>query len=156
MSRNLFPNVLSVVLLVAVSLVAAGCARNIICFKTIDATTGAPLAGVSVRWRQDRHDIIRGLDSYGPTNLPPSREDGAVTVVELRPFWTSRFIYTCPGYSNVYGIYNRGALGLAERVSDPGEGRFKGQFILEDNVMAACLSNGCYVVPLPRSAKRGE
>jgi hypothetical protein len=134
------------------ALVVAGCAHDI-CLKTVDATTGAPLARTSVSWRQDRHDIVLGLASYGPTNLPPSGEDGVIHVGGLRRNWASRFVFTHPGYSNVYGIYSRGGLGLAERVWDAGEGRFKGQFTLEGKLATASLSNGCFVVPLPKSGE---
>ena len=135
----------------AMALVAVGCAHNI-CLKTVDATTGAPLAGTSVSWRQDRHDIVLGLASYGPTNLPPSGQDGVVEAVGLQRNWVSSFVFTHPGYSNVYGIYSGGKLGLAERVSGL-EGRFKGQFILEGKLATASLSNGCFVVPLPKSGE---
>jgi hypothetical protein len=155
MSRSVASNVQLGVLLAALALVAAGCAHDIR-LKTVDATTGAPLAGTAVSWRQDRHDIVLGLASYGPTNLPPSGEDGVVHVVGLRRYWTSRFVFTHAGYSSVYGAYSRGGLGLAERVWDTGEGRFKGQFILEGKLTTASLTNGCLVVPLPKSAKPGE
>lgn len=150
--RNISSNIQLGVLLTAMALVAVGCAHDI-CFKTVDATTGAPLPGTSGSWRQDRHDIVLGLASYGPTNLPPSGQDGVIHVHGLRRNWTSRFVFTHPGYSNVYGIYSRGGLGLDERVWDAGEGRFTGQFTLEGKLATASLSNGCFVVPLPQSGE---
>ena len=151
MSRCVASNLQLGVLLTAMALVAVGCAHTI-CLKTVDATTGAPLAGTSVSWRQDRHDIVLGLASYGPTNLPPTREDGIVEAVGMRRNWSSSFVFTHPGYSNVYGGYSRGTLTLAERTHAL-EGRFKGQFILEGKLTTAFLSNGCFVVPLPKSGE---
>jgi hypothetical protein len=137
-----------VIALIPVSLILAGCVRTV-CIKTVDAATGRPLAGVSTSWRQD-YDGYFHVKHEGPTNLPLTSQDGNISVGGLHRYWTSSFIFSCPGYSNVYGIYSLGELGLAERVRYFPPGPFKDEFFLEGKLTSASLSNGCFLIPMQK------
>lgn len=138
-----------VIAFTSVSLVVAGCAAPTLCIKTVDAETGQPLAGVSTSWRQDHNGYFH-LEHEGPTNLPPSGQDGIISVEGLHRDWGSRFIFSCPGHSNVYGFYSVGKMGLAERVTYLPPGPLEGEFILDGNLTSAFQSNGCFLVKMPR------
>jgi hypothetical protein len=60
--------------------------------KTVDARTSRPLAGVSTRWMEERQDLILGTHRFGPTNLPPSAQDGVISRRKVRTidFFTDR------------------------------------------------------------------
>src|SRR5207302_9601841 len=127
---------------------AISCARTLR-IKTVDAATGQPLAGVSTSWRQDYNGYFR-LEHEGPTNLPPSWQDGIIRIEGVHRYWGSRFIFSCPGYSNVYGFYSVGRLGLAESVTYLPSGPLEDEFILEGKPTSASLSNGCFLIPMPK------
>ena len=96
-------------------LVVTGCAQTLF-VKTIDASTGRPLASVTTSWQQAYHGILH-YGHEGPTNLPPSGQDGLVNVGELHRNWSGSLIFTCSGYSNVYGEFtSKGKLILAEQI----------------------------------------
>jgi hypothetical protein len=150
MNRNFASSMQLVILLGMMLLVALGCAHTI-CFKAVDATTKEPLVGVATTWRQDRHDMIFGSDSYGPTNLPPSGKEGVIKIGGLHRSWQSRFTFSCAGYSNVYGLYSAGnGLSLGERISYFDDAFFKGQFMLEGKLTGGILSNGCFLIPMSK------
>src|SRR5271154_5504733 len=92
----------------------AGCAHSNICIKAIDATTKEPLADVTTVWRQDRHQMFRTMIHDGPINLSASHENGIIEVGAVHRNWVSTLIFSCPGYSNVYGSYTGGSLTLAK------------------------------------------
>src|SRR5690349_7267506 len=108
-------------------LIATGCAHAL-CVKIVDASTGKPLVGVSTSWQQYYHRYYHS-GREGPTNLPPSGEDGVITFGKLHQGWTSYFVLACPGYSNVYGCFPvRGKLHMAKEISYFPPGRFAGEF----------------------------
>jgi hypothetical protein len=128
-----------------------GCAQKI-CLKAVDARTHEPLEGVSVQWLQARNQMFQLRKQEGPTNLPPSGTDGVIRVVGLHRWWSSDFIFACPGYSNVYGGYDSGRLTLAPAMSHyppmPWPDPFKDQFTLEGQLKLAQKSNGCFLVEM--------
>jgi len=126
-----------------------GCAHTIR-IKIVDATTREPLEGVSTRWLQARHQMFQQLKQEGPTNLPPSRQDGTIVVGGLHTWWSSDLIFSCPGYSNVYGQYGSGILCLARRMRYFPPGPLQEQFILEGGVRVAEKSSGCFVVEMQK------
>ena len=138
------------VALASMSLILAGCAHTMsahtISIKAVDSATSQPLAGVSTWWRQDYKDLLLGSSHYGPTNLPPSQENGVINIRGLHPTWSSRFIFSCCGYSNVYAICSGDTLTLADQITSlPGD-----QFILEGPLTSITPSNGCFIIPMPR------
>lgn len=124
-----------------------GCAHKI-CLRAVDADTHEPLEGVSVQWLQARHQMFQALKQEGPTNLPPSAADGVIRVVGLHRWWTSDFIFTRPGYSNVYGGYVSGRLSLAEAMRHFPPGPLQDQFILQGQSRVAEKTNGCFIVEM--------
>jgi hypothetical protein len=124
-----------------------GCAHRIQ-LKVVDAETHEALGNVSVQWLQVRHQMLETLKQEGPTNLPPTGPDGMICVSGLHRWWTSEFIFVCPGYSNIYGLYGSGRLSLAEMKSPFPPGPLQDQFILEGNLKSAQKSNGCFLVEM--------
>jgi hypothetical protein len=149
-------NLKLLIALAPVALVAAGCARTL-CVKVVDASSGRPLSGVSASWQQYYHGYFH-TGHEGPTNLPPSGDDGLIRVGELHRNWSSYFIFSCPGYSTVYGEFtpSRGQMIVADEIKYFPPGRFAGEFYLKGNMTSTSQSNGCFVVPLPESANRSE
>ncbi len=138
--------------LVQLQLVVTGCAHTV-CLKVIDASTGRPLAGVSASWQQTYHGVLH-YGHEGPTNLPSSGENGFIKVGKLHRDWSSTFIFTRPGYSNVYGGFtSKGKMLLGEEIRYFPPGRLDGQFYLKGRIVSAFLSNQCFVVPLPKSSE---
>jgi len=130
-------------------LVVTGCAHTL-CVKTVDATTGRPLAGVSTSWQQSYHGIVH-FGHEGPTDLPPSGEDGLINVGELHRNWSGSFIFACPGYANVYGEFtSKGKLILAEKIEYFPPGKLEGQFYLKGDMTSAPQSNGCFLVKMSK------
>jgi hypothetical protein len=146
MKRSIALNLKLKVLLGIVSLVLTGCGHTIR-LKVVDAATKEPLAGVSTLFRQD-YDGYFHLKHEGPTNLPPSGHDGVIAVSGLHRNWYGRFIFSCPGRSNFFGLYSVGSLGLADRIRYMPPGPFEGQFILEGTLTSASRSNGCFLIPM--------
>lgn len=109
--------------------------------------SGQSLTGVETTWRQDRYDLLLGVSHTGPTNLPPSGEDGVITVPGLHETWASCFVFSRPGYATAYGAYCRGALSLAGRINslhtDTG-------FILEGPLAVSRATDGLVPVPMKR------
>ena|SRR5947209_3469949 len=129
-----------------------GCAHTRqICIKVVDAQTRTPLAGVHTTWRQDRSDLFRGPARIGPTNLPATGPYGIIKVEAMRPgTWCNRFIFVCPGYQKLYGAFEPERLNLTKEVDWEG-----GPFILEQPIVSAAVTNGCFVVPLEKSKEKG-
>ena len=152
MKRRLASFLKALIDLAPLSVVAAGCAGTL-CVKLVDASNGRPLAGVSTSWQQYYHGYFH-LKREGPTNLPPTVQDGLITVGDLHRNWSSSFIFACPGYSNVYGeLTSKGKLILADKVEYYPSEKFAGQFYLKEGLVPASQSNGCFVVPLPKSGE---
>lgn len=136
------------VILFTASLVLVGCAHTI-CIKVVDADTKKPLAGVSTWWLQCRQQMFAPIKHEGPTNLPPSGNDGIIKLTRVHRWWVNELAFSCPGYSNVYGIcYLRGEMSLGNAKSDfPGD-FLEPEFFLQGTVTGASRSDGCYTVPM--------
>lgn len=118
--------------------------------KVVDAATHQPLEGVSAQWVQARHQMFQELKQEGPTNLPPTGLDGVIKVGGLHRWWSSDFIFSLPGYSNVYGVYGTRGLTLSGRMKHFPPGRLQDQFYLEGNLTVADKSNGCFLVEMQK------
>ena len=139
-------------LLAALALTSTGCCSQRICIKAVDATTAEPLAGVVTEWRQDRHQMFLHIAHYGPVKLPPSGQNGVIEVKGVRRTWESHFIFSCPGYSNVYGSYSSGgSFYLSKQISYFPLGPLEGEFRLEGKPETAAESNGCFLVTLSKT-----
>ena len=128
----------------------AGCANQSICIKAVDASTQKPLAGVTTEWREHRHQMFRPLTHYGPTNLPPSGQDGLIEVRGLHQNWLSTFVFSCPGRSNVYGRYSEGVLNVGKNVVYYPPGELDGEFRFSGDAETAIKTNGCFVIAIPK------
>jgi hypothetical protein len=128
----------------AALLFVAGCTHTVQ-FRTVDATTGQPLAGVIASWRQDSHDLVLGSYHYGPTNLPPSSAQGAITVGGIYPKKASRFIFSKSGYLTVYGIYGSDELTRANSLSQVDR---DGEFILTGDLNLVLPTNGFIIIQM--------
>ncbi len=138
-----------VIVLGTLSLLAMGCTHTL-CFRAVDAATKEPLAGVTTEWRQDRDAMFAKSLSSGPSNLPPSGDDGVIKIAGLHKNWSTRFTLKCTGYSNVYGDYSgMYGLGLSGRITDFDD-EYKGQFILEGKLTGGVLTNGCFLIPMQK------
>ena len=145
-------------LLGTLSLVLKGCFPGFvhtICFRPVDAATKEPLAGVCTTWSQHKNQMFARIRHEGPNNLPPSRQNEMIKIGGMHTYWINEFIFSCPGYSNVYGFYqtpdvfSRSTLELGPQIETLGD-EFDGQFIIRGNVRTASKSNGCFVVPMPK------
>jgi hypothetical protein len=155
MKRLLVSILTLLTMLLPLLLVAAGCAStpNMLCVKVIDASTRRPLAGVSTSWQQYFHGYFH-LEQEGPMDIPISGNDGLISVGNLHRNWTSIFIFTCPGYSNIYGEYtSRNKMILADKIEYFPAGGLSGQFYLTGNMTSALASNWCFVIPLHKWCK---
>src|SRR5260370_4307515 len=83
-----------------------GCSLQTIHIKTVDARTGQPLAGVTTVWRQDRYQMFQTIVHSDPIRESPSGRVGSIEVSGLHRNWKSTLFFSCPGYSNVYGLYS--------------------------------------------------
>jgi hypothetical protein len=93
-----------------------GCASTVV-FKAVDAATSQPLAEVRTIWRMDSRDYL-DITTYhfGPTNLPPSMEDGIIVVGGIYKGKASRFIFSRDCYAPVYGIYYEDSMARADHI----------------------------------------
>lgn len=128
-------------------LLATGCASTIQ-LKVVDAKTSQPLAGVSAVWREDVYDLILGKFQTGPTNLPPSNDSGIITINDVHKKRIGRLILSHPGYLTVYGAYSAGRLEFSGAIRPPPLPQDR--FILEDPRIWASLTNGCFLIPMPK------
>jgi hypothetical protein len=126
-------------------------------FRAVDATTREPLSGVNAMWTQVGYGMFQQTKQEGPTNLPPSGQNGIIIVQGLRApvsglhNWHSYFIFSCSGFSNVYGTYEGPPLGLGERKRNFDlHGALKDAFFLEGHLTSIFPSNGCFLVPMRR------
>lgn len=94
----------------------AGCADTVR-LKAVDVASGRPLQGVTVVWRQDAVDLLFGVRHRGPRTLPPSKEDGIITVRGVRHAWTTSFVFTRDEFATLYGVYSPNSLALARRTN---------------------------------------
>src|SRR2546421_3140493 len=130
------------------ALLTVGCAHTI-SLKFVDSKTHEPLAGVSTRWLQARVQMFQTLKQEGPTNLPPSGDNGTITIKGLRHWWESEFIFTCTGYSNVYGFYDT-SMRLAPRIQPLPMIGVPDYFLLPGDVTMASKSNGVFLIEMPK------
>jgi hypothetical protein len=98
------------------ALLATGCARTIQ-FKAVDAATGQPLPGVATSWSQDSNHGWLGEYHFGPTNLPPSKEDGIIIIDGIHRTKLNEFIFSRNGYAPVYGVDSHSIFGRADRTN---------------------------------------
>ena len=94
----------------AALLLATGCTTTLH-FKTVDAHTGQPIAGVSTTYQDHVYDLLLGSFHFGPTNLPPSTGDGVVVVHGVHKRRVSTFDFSRPGYQSVEYAYAGGRFG---------------------------------------------
>jgi hypothetical protein len=129
-----------------------GCTRQTIRLETVDANTGTPLAGVTTEWREHRYLAFRRITHSPPMNLPPTGQSGIVEIRDLHRNWTSAFIFSCPGYSKVYGRYDDGQLKLGTNVDFDLFGSLKGDFRFagNSNVEMTIKSKGLFVIPMSK------
>lgn len=152
MTQNFYAGVCMAILLAALSFTLTGCCHQQICVQAVDAATTEPLAGVVTEWRQDRHQMFLSIAHYGPIKLPSSGQDGTVEVKGVRRTWESHFVFSRPGYSNVYGsYYSGGSFYLSKHVSYFPPGPFEGEFRLEGKPETAVESNGCFLVTMSKA-----
>ena len=71
----------------------------------------------------------------------------------VRRYWVSRFMFSCPGYANVYGSYASGSsFDLSKQISyfqPPFE--LDGEFALKGEPETAVKSNGCFLIAMPKA-----
>jgi len=132
-------------------LLVTGCQQTI-CLRVTDATNNQPLPGVAAVWREDSaiNLLTDRWHQTGPTNMPPSSDNGVITITQVHEKWFSRFILSHSGYATTYGIYYRGTLNLAQRIKS--EPLPQDIFLLEQPITKVGATNGYFTVPLPRSA----
>ncbi len=94
--------------------------------------------------------MFEKLIHEGPTNLPPSSQDGIIDVGRVHRNWQITFIFSRAGYSSVYGVYGVGKLALATNVVYYPPGQFEGQFFLDGELKSAVKNDGCFLVPMQR------
>src|SRR5439155_21861300 len=90
---------------------------------------------------------------YGPTNLPPSGDDGTIAVLGLHPKRVSKFTFRRSGYTTVYAAYSRGMLTLAESTNPAVPAPL---FVFQGPVSAAAKTNNVFIVDMPRARVRPE
>ena len=93
-----------------VLLLATGCTTTLR-FKTVDAHTGQPIAGVTTIYEDHVYDLLMGSFHFGPTNLPASTADGVVVVRGVHKRRVSTFDFSRPGYSSAQYAYAGGRFG---------------------------------------------
>jgi hypothetical protein len=127
-----------------------GCAHQTIRLEAVDVNGRTPLAGVTTEWREHRYQMFRPITHYPPTNLPPTGQPGVVEIRGLHRNWRSTFIFSCPGYSNIYGRYSGGTLQLGTNAVFYADGMLEGDFQFEGDTEIAIKSNGCFVIAMPK------
>jgi hypothetical protein len=128
----------------------AGCAHQTISVEAVDANTRKPLAGVTTEWREHRYQMFRPVTHYAPTNLPSTGQNGIVEIRGLHRNWTSTFIFSSAGYSNLYGKYDGGTLNLGTNVVYYPSGMLEGDFRFDGDPKMATKSNGSFLLPMQR------
>jgi hypothetical protein len=127
-----------------------GCAHSIR-VKAVDAITGQPLAGVATEWRQNRHQMFQLIAHTGPIHLSPSDHDGLIEVRPIYRTWSSQFVFSLPGYQNVYGHYSwHRDLVVCTDVSYITSGQLEGEFRFEGKMEVASKSNWCFLVRMQK------
>jgi|ERR1035437_6737670 hypothetical protein len=139
------------ILLLALSgvLLVAGCAQTLQ-VAVVDARTGRPLSGVSTTWHEHRYNLLTGhLHETGPTNLPPSGDNGVIKISAVHRDWANRLVLARSGFRTVYGGYTGGQLWLSETVRwFPG-----GVSQMVEPVTEAASTNGCFLAPMQGANK---
>lgn len=136
-------------LFLAATLAATGCrsiytgSPHAVQVKVIDEKTGLPMAGVSATWREDTDDLFFGHFQNGPVGLPPSDNEGLITIKDAHQKMDGRLILTCLGYTTVYGTYSDGGLETSDNIQPPPLPQ--NLFILDD-VQAAAMDGNCFIV----------
>lgn len=105
-----------IVVVAALTLGLMGCALRTINIKTVDGRTGQPLAGVTTVWRQDRYQMFQTIVHSDPIVALPSGQDGTIDISGLHRNWTCTLMFSCPGYSDVYGQYSGSGMTLASKM----------------------------------------
>jgi hypothetical protein len=81
----------------------------------------------------------------GPTNLPPSSEDGSVTIHGVHG-WANSLIFSHPGYVTLYGNYNDSKLWLGEEL----DVITTNATLIKAPVVEAQNTNGYYLIPMAK------
>jgi hypothetical protein len=150
MRRSIIKSILGLALI----LLAAGCAHSLrtnliagpaqdVKIRVVDAQTGHPLAGVNANWQQHVYSPRFGEYHFGPTNLPPSGNNGIILVPGIRSNCANRLILARDGYATVYAGYWEGALAYGENHST-----LDGVEMLEQPLSLTRQTNGFISVPM--------
>jgi hypothetical protein len=116
--------------------------------KLVDAKYGDPVPGVSAVWREDQDDLLYGASHLGPASLPPSDDNGMVTINAAHEKMVGRFVLTCPGYVTLYGVYSDGSLNISREIQPP---PFPQDiFVLDDPQTITPETDGSYTVRMPK------
>lgn len=141
-------------LLAALGFSSAGCCHQRIFLRTVDASSQEPLDGVRVEWRQERTQMFERV-THHTLVLPLSSQKGVIEVNGIHCSWNSYFVFSRPGYSNVYGLYQSGRnFLLGHRIVYLPEGEFQGDFYLSGKADKAVKTNGCFVIPMSNAARK--
>lgn len=62
-------------------------------------------------------DLLLGVRHRGPKSLPPSKDDGIITVPGVHEAWNTSFVFTRAGFVTLYGVYGSHELSLAENTN---------------------------------------
>jgi predicted small lipoprotein YifL len=140
--------------LVAGLFLLTGCAGMVhgharaIRLKIVDAKTGDPVPGVSAVWREDQDDMLYGTSHLGPMDLPPSDNNGAITITAAHEKMDGRFILAHLGYVTLYGVYSGGTLNVSREIQPP---PFPQDiFVLDDAQTIGQNTDGTFVIRMPK------
>lgn len=139
-------------LLIAVfgMMILCGC-KHSIRIKAVDSATGKPLAGVATEWRQHRHQITGPIAHTGPIRLRFSDDDGLIKVNGKYRNWISEFVFTHPGYSEIYARYGTGReMVVGDKVSRIDSGQLEGEFRFDGETQTVIRDDSMFVLPLKR------
>lgn len=142
----------AVLISLVLTIFTAGCAQTLR-LKTVDASTGKPVAGVSASLSQFRADMLHPAGEAGTVNLPCSDDNGAITVRGFhKSWWLSEFTFSRQGYLNTYGKYNDNRLRFSTNITNSslyGIGSpFSNVFELQKPIVLSQYINGFFLISL--------
>jgi hypothetical protein len=138
-------------LVLAVAIV--GCAQTLR-LKTVDASTGKPVAGVCTSLSQYRADMLHRAEEVGAVNLPCSDDNGIIIVRGFhKSWWLSEFTFSRQGYLNTYGQYNENRLRFSTNITNSNNiyglgSPFSNVFELQKPIVLSQFSNGFFLISL--------
>ena len=134
----------------------AGCAStSTLHFRTVDARTGEPIAGVTTTYSNYVYDMVfGGYYHFGPTNLPPSNGNGVIIVQGVPKYRVNVFDLSCLGYQNLQCVYSAGTF-----CWEDGTNRFvanDGEVFLSRRCLTIPPTNGWFVIRLNAEPESGR